>query len=159
MATGLFLRVRDGGSRQWFFVYRRGTVRTEIGLGGYGHGTAPVSLKLAREKADTIRDQLARGIDPHPRRQKVVTFKDVMDDVLAVKTASSRNAKHAAQWKMTLEEYASDLHDKPIGSITVDDVVKVLAEALERAPRDRRPPAYADCGGRRPCPREEALQG
>jgi len=40
--VGLFLRIRDGGSPPWFFVYRRGTVRTEIGLGGYGQGTAPL---------------------------------------------------------------------------------------------------------------------
>lgn len=131
---GLFLRVRDGGSRQWFFVYRRGTVRTEIGLGGYGQGTAPVSLRLAREKSDAIRDQLARGIDPHPKRRKVTTFKDIMEDVLAVKTASSRNAKHAAQWTMTLTKYASDLHDKPIGEITIDDVVKVLSPIWQKTP-------------------------
>lgn len=131
---GLFLRVRDGGSRQWFFVYRRGAVRTEIGLGGYGQGTAPVSLRLAREKADIIREQLARGIDPHPKRRKVTTFKDIMADVLAVKTASSRNAKHAAQWKMTLENYASDLHDKPVGDITVDDVVRVLSPIWQKTP-------------------------
>lgn len=131
---GLFLRVRDGGSRQWFFVYRRGTIRTEIGLGGYGSGTAPVALRLAREKADAIRDQLARGIDPRPGRRKVATFADVMRDVLAVKTASSRNAKHAAQWKMTLEKYAADLHDKPVAEITVDDVIKVLQPIWHTTP-------------------------
>ena len=131
---GLFLRVRDGGSRQWFFVYRRGNVRTEIGLGGYGSGTAPVSLRLAREKADAIRDQLARGIDPRAGRRKVTTFADVMRDVLAVKTASSRNAKHAAQWRMTLEKYASDLHEKPVSEITVDDVIKVLSPLWRTTP-------------------------
>lgn len=48
---GLFLRVRSGGSKQWFFIYKRDGKRTEIGLGGYGQGTAPVSVALAREKA------------------------------------------------------------------------------------------------------------
>jgi hypothetical protein len=48
---GLFLRVRDGGSKQFLFIYRRGKTRSELGLGGYGQGTAPVSLALAREKA------------------------------------------------------------------------------------------------------------
>jgi len=78
---GLFLRVRSGGSRQWFFIYRRGSTRTEIGLGGYGQGTAPVSLALAREKAEAIREKLARGLDPRAERRtpRVVTFKDCMD--------------------------------------------------------------------------------
>lgn len=131
---GLFVRVRDGGSKQWFFVYRRGSVRTEIGLGGYGHGTAPVSLKLAREKADVIRDQLARGIDPHPRRRKVTTFKDVVDDTLAVKDAALKNAKSRWQWHQSLEVQAADLHDRPIAEVNVDDIVKLLSPIWTKTP-------------------------
>ena len=67
---GLYLRVRkhkpkNGGaetvSRQWFFIFRRNGKRTELGLGGYGQGTAQVSLALARDKADAIRHRLAHG--------------------------------------------------------------------------------------------------
>lgn len=119
---GLYLRVRAGGSRQWFFIYRRGKDRKEIGLGGYGQGTAPVSLALAREKAEGIRQQLARGEDLMHRK----TFLDVMDDVIAVKEASFRNEKHRAQWRMTLDRYAEPLHAKPIAEITRDDVVETL---------------------------------
>lgn len=119
---GLFLRVRATGSRQWFFILKRGGKRKEIGLGGHGQGTAPVSLVLAREKAEAIRQRLARGEDMIQRK----TFADVMEDVLAVKTASSKNAKHAAQWRMTLEKYAAPLHAKPIAEITRDDVVETL---------------------------------
>lgn len=119
---GLYLRVRAGGSKQWFFIYRRGTDRKEIGLGGYGQGTAPVSLALAREKAEGIRQRLARGEDLIHRK----TFADVMDDVIAVKEASFRNEKHRAQWRMTLDKYAAPLHKKPIAEITRDDVVETL---------------------------------
>lgn len=119
---GLFLRVRKGGSRQWFFIYRRGPNRKEIGLGGYGQGTAPVSLALAREKAEVIRQRLARGEDLLQRK----TFLDVMEDVIAVKEASFRNDKHKAQWRMTLDRYAEPLHAKPIADITRDDVVETL---------------------------------
>ncbi|KHJ54534.1 integrase [Aureimonas altamirensis] len=119
---GLFLRVRAGGSKQWFFIHRRGGKRSEIGLGGYGQGTAPVSLSLAREKADAFRDRLARGEDLIQRK----TFLDVMDDVIAVKEAGFRNEKHRAQWRMTLDEYAKPLHRKPIADITRDDVVETL---------------------------------
>lgn len=119
---GLYLRVRAGGSKQWFFIYRRGKDRKEIGLGGYGQGTAPVSLALAREKADAIRERLARGEDLMHRK----SFADVMDDVIAVKEASFRNEKHKAQWRMTLDKYAAPLHAKPIAEITRDDVVETL---------------------------------
>lgn len=119
---GLFLRVRSGGSAQWLFIYKRGGKRTELGLGGYGQGTAPVSLALAREKAQAIRDRLARGGDLATRK----TFADVMEDVITIKEASFKNDKHKAQWRMTLDTYAKPLHKKPIGEITRDDVVETL---------------------------------
>jgi hypothetical protein len=31
---GLFLRIRKGRSRQWFFIFKRSGKRAEIGLGG-----------------------------------------------------------------------------------------------------------------------------
>lgn len=125
--AGLYLRVRAPvgdlpPSRQWFFIFRRGGARKETGLGGHGQGTAPVSLALAREKAEALRERLARGEDLINRK----TFADVMKDVLAVKEASSRNEKHRAQWRMTLETYAAPLHAKPISEITRDDVVEAL---------------------------------
>ncbi|MEW4400750.1 integrase arm-type DNA-binding domain-containing protein [Agrobacterium tumefaciens] len=119
---GLFLRVRAGGSRQWVFIYKRAGKRVEIGLGGYGQGTAPVPLALAREKADEVRARLARGEDLSTRK----TFADVMEDVIAVKEASFKNEKHKAQWRMTLDEYAKPLHKKAVGDITRDDVVEAL---------------------------------
>lgn len=127
---GLFLRVRAGGSKQWFFIYKRNGQRTELGLGGYGQGTAPVSLLLAREKADVIRERLARGEDLHCRK----TFSNIMDDVLDVKQASFKNDKHKAQWVMTLTKYAEPLHKLPIADITRDHVVEVLKPIWSKIP-------------------------
>ncbi|PND21084.1 integrase [Ensifer sp. MMN_5] len=127
---GLFLRIRKGGSAQWFFIYKRDGKRTELGLGGYGQGTAPVSLALAREKAQAIRDRLARGDDLATRK----TFADVMEDVIAVKESSFRNEKHRAQWRMTLDTYAAPLHKKPIGDITRNDVVETLKPIWAKIP-------------------------
>ncbi|WP_224702012.1 tyrosine-type recombinase/integrase [Devosia aquimaris] len=119
---GLYLRVRTGGSKQWLFIFRRAGKRTELALGGYGQGTAPVSLALAREKAEAIRQRLASGEDIHSKK----TFAEVMEDVIAVKMASFKNEKHKAQWRMTLDVYARPLHKTPIGQITRDDVVETL---------------------------------
>jgi integrase len=127
---GLFLRVRKGGSKQWFFIYRRGQLRREIGLGGYGQGTSPVSLALAREKAEIEREKLARGGLPDGRK----TFADIMDDVLDVKSDSFRNTKHRAQWAMTLQKYAAPLHKKPIAEINRDDIVETLKPIWTKIP-------------------------
>lgn len=133
---GLYLRVRKGGSKQWFFIYRRGKTRTEIGLGGYGQGTAPVSLALAREKAEAIRDKLARGIDPREDKKpvRVVTFKDCMEGLLKAKADDWTNDKHRAQWEMTLREYAKPLHDLPVAEIVMGDVKDCLMPHWQERP-------------------------
>lgn len=120
---GLYLRIRASGSSSWVFIYKRDGKRTELGLGGYaGTSTAPVSLELAREKANAVRDRLARGEE----LSKGKTFADIMEDVIAVKIQGFRNEKHKAQWRFTLDTYAAPLHDKPIATITRDDVVETL---------------------------------
>ncbi len=127
---GLYLRLYKGGSKSWVFIYRRGTERHELGLGGYGQGTSPVSLALAREKAGIIRGDLARGIDPRRESSptKPKTFSDCMVGLLAVKASELSNAKHKAQWEMTLREYAKPLHDMPVDQITMPDVKDCLME-------------------------------
>ncbi|KQZ99768.1 integrase [Mesorhizobium sp. Root157] len=133
---GLWLRVQKGGSKNWIFIYRRGTERVEIGLGGYGRGTAPVSLALAREKAEAIRQQLARGEDPRAIRRplKPKTFADCMEDLISAKESEWTNPKHAAQWKMTLREYAKPLHDLPVADIVMGDVKDCLMEHWQDRP-------------------------
>ncbi len=39
---------------------------------------------------------------------------------------SWRNAKHAAQWEMTLRDYAAPLRRLPVDKITTDDVLSIL---------------------------------
>jgi len=126
---GLFLRVHKGGSKSWVFIFRRGSKRTEIGLGGYGQGTSPVSLAMAREKAEVIRQKLARGEDPREEARKparVITFKHCMEELLNTKANDWRNEKHRKQWEMTLREYAKPLHDLPVADIVMGDVKECL---------------------------------
>ncbi|ESY37783.1 integrase [Mesorhizobium sp. LNJC384A00] len=126
---GLFLRVRAGGSKQWFFIYKRKGKRTELGLGGYGQGTAPVSIVLAREKADAFRQKLARGEELRPDNKpapRVITFEHCMDELLKAKAGNWKNMKHKAQWEMTLRQYAKPLHDMPVAEIVLGDVKECL---------------------------------
>jgi len=87
-----------------------------------------VPLTLAREKAEAIRNQLARGIDPREdgKPARVITFKHCMDELLGSKEASWKNDKHRAQWHMTLKDYALPLHDLPVADIAVGDVKAAL---------------------------------
>lgn len=125
---GLYIRVQKSGSKNWVFIWKRGTARNEIGLGGYGQGTAPVSLALAREKAEVVRQQLARGEDPRADRHsaKPKTFADCMEDLIKAKEPEWRNVKHGEQWKMTLREYAKPLHDMAVADIVMGDVKDCL---------------------------------
>jgi integrase len=133
---GLWLRVRKTGSKQWFFIYKRAGQRTEIGLGGYGQGTAPVSLALAREKAQAIREKLARGEDLKAAKApvRVITFADCMDGLLKAKADDWTNDKHRAQWEMTLQEYAKPLHEMPVASIVLGDVKECLLPHWQERP-------------------------
>lgn len=131
---GLYLRVRSGGSAQWFFIYKRQGKRTELGLGGYGQGTAPVSLALAREKASEIREKLARGQQVEGQKDERPTFGSLIDDVLAVKLDAAKNSKHRDQWRMTLNKHAKALHALPVADIMRDDVVNALKPIWKKTP-------------------------
>jgi integrase len=49
-------------------------------------------------------------------------------------SSSWRNAKHAAQWKMTLRDYAAPIRGLPVGQITTDDVLSILKPLWNQKP-------------------------
>lgn len=132
---GLWIRVQKAGSRNWVFIYRRGTERVEMGLGGYGQGTAPVSVALAREKADAIRDQLARGENPRASRNtKPKTFLDVAKALIEAKRPEWTGGKTAREWEVGLLDYAKHLHEMPIAGIVLGDVKECLVPMWTKQP-------------------------
>ncbi|MER8844041.1 MULTISPECIES: tyrosine-type recombinase/integrase [Mesorhizobium] len=144
---GLWLYVQPSGTRSWVFIWIRQGVRREMGLGSYGNASGKISLADARSRADEAREILKHGDDPskdmaHRRRLvKLRTFGECADELLLSKENTFRNAKHAAQWKMTLTDYAHPLRKIPVADVTTDDVVRVLrplwAEKQETASRLR----------------------
>src|SRR6516164_3722698 len=121
----LYLIVSHEGTRKWVLrLTWRGKAR-EMGLGT----PATVSLLEAREKAANARRMIAKGIDPILERKRtgcVPTFGEMADQVREALCAGFRNEKHKAQWKSTLATYAASLGDKPVDTITTDDVLAVL---------------------------------
>src|SRR5262249_3134840 len=62
---GLYLEVSPGGGKYWRWKYRVGGKEKRLAFGVYPE----VTLKIAREKRDDARSELANGIDPGEARR------------------------------------------------------------------------------------------
>lgn len=127
---GLYLQVGKSGSKSWVFRYQRNKERTEMGLGAEN----AVTLSEAREMARENRHQLAIGRNPLTEKRAAlaaergtVTFREASNAYITAHAPGWRNAKHAQQWRNTLETYAYPLlGDLPVGEIDTRLVLKVL---------------------------------
>lgn len=123
---GLYLVVAKSGAKRWVFLYRREDRLHEMGLGGL----VSVPLAKAREFAAGARSCLRDGKDPIAARkeevERVPTFGEMADDFIKAMKPQFRNAKHVAQWEMTLTTYAAPLRKKSVNEITTTDVLEVL---------------------------------
>jgi integrase len=121
----LYLVVSPTGSRKWVLRFTWRGRPKEMGLGS----ASSVPLADARDKAASARRKIAQGLNPIEERKRdsgIPTFGEMADIVREALAAGFRNEKHKAQWKMTLETYAGPLRDKPVDTITTDDVLAVL---------------------------------
>ena len=99
--SGLFFKVRRGGSAQWVFITTRGGRRTEIGLGGFRF----VPISEARKKAIRAREALDKGEDLKRIFKPVSatpTFGKCADDFLKSQSSIWSNPKHRSQWETSL---------------------------------------------------------
>jgi integrase len=128
---GLYLSISPNGGRRWIFLFRWHGKPTEIGFGS----ARDVTLLRARELRAWARTKLAEGINPkYLKRPSEVTFGECADRVIEAMRPSWRNGKHAAQWEMTLRDYAAPLGHLPVGKITTDDVLSVLKPLWNEKP-------------------------
>jgi len=130
---GLYLFIDAHGRRRWIFMYARDGKRAELGLGG----GRDLSLANARTEAARLREILATGGDPKAERAKterIPSFGECADTYVETMKPSWRNAKHAAQWTMTLTKYAKSMREKPVDAIGTHDVLDVLQGLWKRTP-------------------------
>jgi integrase len=134
---GLYFVVGPTGSRAWAFMWKRDGKRREMGLGPL----SAVSLAEARQKAAECRKIVAEGGDPLIERDRAnssvsatPTFGEAADALIAAKVHEWQNAKHKAQWRMTLTEYAKPLRSKPVDKVTTADVLAVLKPVWLKKP-------------------------
>ncbi|MEO3472517.1 integrase arm-type DNA-binding domain-containing protein [Roseomonas sp. CAU 1739] len=145
--NGLHLLVRGPDAKFWLLRYTpRGGKQREMGLGRFAtdddderkHGG--LTLRMARERASELRAIIRAGGDPIEQRRVVEAaavaqvrtdaprlFSDVVEDFLASREAGWKNAKHAAQWAMTLKQYAGPHMGKvPVRDIDTTHVLAAL---------------------------------
>ena len=141
---GLYLIVDKSGAKRWAFIFRhknptggKNTLR-EMGLGGL----SSVSLADARTKAADCRRVLASGKSPIKARREGevarmasdVSFGSFADELVESLKPGFRNAKHAAQWEMTLRVYAAPLRSMRLDEIATDDILSVLKPLWQSRP-------------------------
>jgi integrase len=129
---GLYLSISPNGGRRWVFLFRWHGKLTEIGFGS----ARDVTLARARDLAGQGRAKLAEKINPKEYRKPTngATFGECADRVIEAMRPSWRNSKHAAQWEMTLRDYAAPLRRLPADKITTDDVLSVLKPLWNEKP-------------------------
>src|SRR6516165_7892367 len=147
----LYLRVAEGGSKQWVFRYAANGRLRDMGLGA----VAPrgFTLAQAREKAREARLLRLEGIDPiahrHTQRAtlqaadaKAMTFRQCAEGFIADNEKEWKNAAHHRQWTSTLATYVYPvLGNLPVAAIDTPLVLRVIkplwADKTETASRIR----------------------
>lgn len=136
---GLCLQVTPSGGKSWLLRIKVGEKRREIGLGSY----PALSLSDARRKAQEQRELVEQGIDPVEakraarrdlvaQQRAMLTFDQAAERFIAIREKEFRNARQSAQWRSSLDTYASPKIGKlPVRDITRDDVLSVLSEIWE----------------------------
>ncbi|MFD1985912.1 tyrosine-type recombinase/integrase [Mesorhizobium newzealandense] len=133
--AGLYIRVHPGGSKSWFFIYRRKGIRREIGLGGFA-GTAPITLAIARRKADEMRDALANDQDPYAARRAAKTaptFAEVATRLIEAKR-SEWTPKTEKEWRVHLLEHAANLGPLAIDAVGTEVIQSTLLPIWKKTP-------------------------
>lgn len=124
---GLYLKVRDGGSKSWIFRYRdrfTGKLR-DMGLGS----CRDVSLSDARDLSIEQRRLLQKSVDPLSEKKRLrsqrkaaegslLTFDQVAQCCHEAKSKEFRSAKHRNDWINSLTTHASPV----LGKMAVADI-------------------------------------
>jgi integrase len=130
----LYLRVAEGGSKQWVFRYVTNGRLRDMGIGP----VHTLTLAEARERATEARKLRLDGIDPitHRRAQRAalqaadsraITFRQCGQGYLQDHADTWRSAKHRAEWHSTLERFVyPTLGPLPVAAIDTPLVLKVL---------------------------------
>jgi len=127
---GLYLNIRNGGTKSWIYRYQLNGKRKEIGLGAI----RIISLKEARELAADATKLRNKGIDPKIHKEKLKaastntrTFEQCAKEYIEAHKSGWKNEKHISQWISTLKQYAyPHIGTLPVGEIDNNTIMAVL---------------------------------
>jgi integrase len=144
----LYLQVNGPDRGAWVFMTKRAGKQRPIGLGS----ARDVSLKDARELAEACRRALHLGRDPKSVLAEAageLTFEAAARELIDSMAPGWRNAKHSAQWRMTLlgemsdkdgctkktrYDYCAAIRNKPVSNLTTEDALRVLKPLWQTRP-------------------------
>jgi integrase len=121
-------------SRTWILRVQVDGRRRDMGLGGYPAVSLAQAHEVARSKRQLVRD----GIDPIQQRRdaararraaqmKRMTFAEAATRYIAAHEPGWRNAKHAWQWRNSLDRYViPKIGALDVGDIGITQVLDVL---------------------------------
>ena len=119
--NGLYLFVRDTGSRHWVQRITIHGRRRELGLGPY----PVVSLANARDVALDNRRTVRDGGDPAPEAERKTgpTFGRVYETVTEIRRKNWDTTTTEAYWRRGFEKHVLPvIGPKPVAAVTLDDV-------------------------------------
>ncbi|MDZ5448610.1 tyrosine-type recombinase/integrase [Labrys sp. ZIDIC5] len=128
---GLSLVVSADGRRRWVYRFTIDGKTQDLGLGG----ARDMGLARARELATDARRLVSEGKNPLDARvaakqeaaAKAITFGDAADDLIKSMAPGWKNAKHKAQWEMTLgNTYCKSIRAMDVAKIRTEHVLAVL---------------------------------
>jgi len=131
---GLYLRVAEGGSKQWIYRYVVAGRARDMGIGP----VQVLTLAEAREKARDASKLRLEGIDPIASKRarmaalkaaeaKAMTFADCVKGFIKDNETSWTSRKHRQEWERSMIKYAFPLLGSlPVAAIDTPLVLRVL---------------------------------
>jgi integrase len=148
-SRGLYLEVSAAGGKWWRWKYRFSGKEKRLSFGVY----PDVTLKLAREKRDTARQQLAAGTDPGEARKAEKLTQAGAESFEAI--AREWHAKFSPGWVAShgdriLRRLEIDLFPwlgkRPIAEIKAPELLAVLRRIESRGALETAHRAMQNCG-------------
>jgi integrase len=139
---GLYLRVAEGGSKQWIYRYVTNGRARDMGIGPVRVFTLAEARERAREASKLRYD----GLDPiaHKHAQRAaaavaaagaMTFRQCAEGFIKDNERGWTNAKHRHDWRASLNMYVYPvIGNLPVASIDTPLVLKVIKPLWERVP-------------------------
>ncbi|MCC4114656.1 tyrosine-type recombinase/integrase [Aromatoleum toluclasticum] len=148
---GLYLLLNPSGTKWWRLDYRFDGKRKTLSMGVY----PDVSLKLARERRDEARKQIASGIDPGEHRKATKraraelaanSFEAVARDWYAHHAAVLTDSTKEKLLRRLEVDVLPYLGSRPISEITAPDLLALIKRIEARGAFDIAKRMYNACG-------------